>query len=676
MAADIGAIIGIDGEKAFRDSLGAINSQMKALGSEMKAVVAGFAGMEDSEEAISAKTDVLGRSIEASTQKLDLLQKQSDRAKTKLETLSDELEKAKKEFGENSEQALKAQNAYNRQATATNKLETQINQTRAEISKMEREMRDAGNAADKMGDELEQAARDADDAGNSFRDAFVGGAVSGAVQALASSMAQLVEETTEYRKIMGTLAASSEASGYTAEQTAETYKQLYGVLGDSQTAATAAANLQALGLEQKQLTKLTEGAIGAWAKYGDSIPIDGLAEAINETIKTGAVTGSFADVLNWGGGTSEDDFNAKLEASADSAERLELVLQELAEQGLYDLANGYRTANEELVKANEANAKMEEVTGRIGTLISPIVTSLKSGLATILGHVVDLVEQGSPLIAMATGLAVAIAGLGLATFITQAGTTATMITKMKDAFMLLNTTMKANPILLVVSLLAGLVAALVTAYQTNEEFRMKVDEIWMLLKESVGTAITILKGYVDSLKEKFAFFVEYLSELPKKMKSIGADIVKGIWEGIQSKVEWLKSKVKSLVDMVKKMFTGGDGFDTHSPSKWSKGVAGDVIDGYAIEFKKNTGAADAARYAAENIKERMQNSMQNMADSMAMVTRTPALAAAGGASSYSYGDIVLHIGNVNNANGRDVQTIAEELEFYRRQQTIGRGGGY
>ena len=675
MAADIGANIGIDGEKAFRDSLSAINSQMKALGSEMKAVVAGFAGMEDSEEAVSAKTDVLGRSIETSTQKLDLLQKQSDRAKSKLATLADELENAKREFGENSAEAIKAQNAYNRQVTTANKLETQINQTRAEISKMEREMRDAGDAADRMGDDLEQAARDADDAGNSFRDAFVGGAVSGAVQALASGMAQLVEETTEYRKIMGTLAASGEASGYTAEQTAETYKQLYGVLGDSQTAATAAANLQALGLEQKKLTKLTEGAIGAWAKYGDSIPIDGLAESINETIKTGAVTGSFADVLNWGG-TSEDDFNAKLEVSATSAERLDLVLQELSDQGLYNLADGYRTANEELVKANEANAKMEEVTGRIGTMLSPIVASLKSGLATILGHVVDLVEQGSPLIALATGLSVAIAGLGLATFITQAGSVVTVITKMKDAFMLLNTTMKANPILLVVSLLAGLVAALVTAYQTNEEFRVKVDEIWTLLKESVGTAVTVLKGYVDSLKEKFAFFVEYLSALPKKMKAIGVDIVKGIWEGIQSKVEWLKSKVKSLVDMVKKMFTGGDGFDTHSPSKWSKGVAGDVIDGYAIEFKRNTGAADAAGNVVDSIKAKMQKSMQNMADSMTMVTRTPALAMAGNASNYAYGDIVLNIGTVNNANGRDVQTIAQELEFYRRQQTTGRGGGY
>ena len=59
---------------------------------------------------------------------------------------------------------------------------------------------------------------------------------------------------------------------------------------------------------------MVNGTSGAWATYGDSIPIDSLSEAMNETIKTGTVTGTFADVLNWAG-TSEDDFNAKLQAA-------------------------------------------------------------------------------------------------------------------------------------------------------------------------------------------------------------------------------------------------------------------------------------------------------------------------------------------------------------------------
>lgn len=132
---------------------------------------------------------------------------------------------------------------------------------------------------------------------------------------------------------MGRWKHPAKKAGYSAEQTEQSYKQLYGILGDEQTAATALANLQALGLSQEQLTVLTDAAIGAWATYGDSIPIDGLAEGINETVKAGAVTGTFADVLNWAG-TSEDDFNAKLEKANSESERMNLVMQELASQGL------------------------------------------------------------------------------------------------------------------------------------------------------------------------------------------------------------------------------------------------------------------------------------------------------------------------------------------------------
>ena len=69
MGTDIGAKIGIDGEAAFRSSLSAINSQLKNLGSEMKSVVSAFSGMENSEGAVTAKGDVLKRSLNASAEK-------------------------------------------------------------------------------------------------------------------------------------------------------------------------------------------------------------------------------------------------------------------------------------------------------------------------------------------------------------------------------------------------------------------------------------------------------------------------------------------------------------------------------------------------------------------------------------------------------------------------------
>lgn len=391
MATDIGARIGIDGEKSFRDSLSAVNAQLKNLGSEMKAVVSSFTGMEDSEEALTAQGKVLERSIQASADKISLLVGQSERAKAKLDELARELDDATRSFGNNSTEAIRAQNAYNKQVRVVNNLESQINSATADMNKMKRQMDNLGKSADDLSKDLQDTAKEAKSAGSSFKDAFAGGVISGAVQSLASGIVSLVENTKEYSKIMGTLEVSSQKAGYSAEQTEQTYTQLYGVLGDNQSAATAAANLQALKLSQEQLTQLTDGAIGAWATYGDSIPIDSLAEAINETVKVGQVTGTFADVLNWAG-TSEDDFNKKLEATKSESERANLVLQELSKQGLMQAAEAWRENNAELEAANRASAAWEQTTGRLGTALMPLTTNVKNLGNTLLTNLLDVMD--------------------------------------------------------------------------------------------------------------------------------------------------------------------------------------------------------------------------------------------------------------------------------------------
>lgn len=393
MATDVGVRIGVEGEREFRTALSAINSQIRNLNSEMRNVVSSFDGMEDAEQSAAARSDVLNRSIDATQQKITLLSGQYDRAASRLNELADALANAQQEFGQNSTQAARAQNAYNNQARTVNELSRQINDANTDLNRFQRELRDTGNAADDMGRDLRDAGDDARGMGGSLRDAFTGGAISGAIQSIVGGITQLIDETTEYRKIMGTLEVSSQAAGYTTEQTTQTFQRLYGVLGDDQTAATATANLQALGLSQDQLVSMTDGAIGAWARYGDSIPIDGLAEAINETVKTSTVTGTFADVLNWAG-TSEDEFNAKLQAAATPAERANIVLQELANQGLIQSAEAWRNNNEALYEANIANNSLTDTMSQFAEILSPIVTTVKEGLNGVLQSVLGLVAVG------------------------------------------------------------------------------------------------------------------------------------------------------------------------------------------------------------------------------------------------------------------------------------------
>lgn len=245
------------------------------------------------------------------------------------------------------------------------------------------------NKLKKLDDSLEDVEKSSNTMTDALKGAFIGSGIVEGIEAIISSLGNMVEESKETIKIMSSLGVSSKLSGYSINETKESYEQLYGVLGDNQTTATTLANLQALGLEQDKLNELIEGTIGSWAKYGDSIPIDGLAESINETVKTSKVTGTFADVLNWAG-TSEDDFNAKLEKTKSSAQRANLILDELNKQGLTEAAMGWRENAGYLVDLNVAQSKWEQATASISERIMPYFAMVKSSMADMLTTALQL----------------------------------------------------------------------------------------------------------------------------------------------------------------------------------------------------------------------------------------------------------------------------------------------
>ena len=377
MAVDIGPRIGIDGEKEFRQQLSNINQQIRTLGSEMKAVTSSFEAGDRSEEALAAQTDVLNRQIDAQKQKLQQLQKGLDAAADK--------------YGEADTKTLRWAQAVQDATADLNKMESQLSSLNSEAG---------GGFLDNLKSQLLELTGDGPlgqlisggGLGGMLSKGLAVGAVVGGIQQLGSAMFDLVESTQEYRTIMASLEQSSQSAGYTTEQTAQTYERLQSVLGDTQTAATATANLQAIGLSQQDLMTVTDAAVGAWARYGDSIPIDGLAESINETIQAGQVTGTFADVLNWAG-TSEDDFNAKLEAANSTSERANIVMQELANQGLAQTGQAWIENNQDIVAMNASTEKMDQAMARLGETLAPLAAGIKSLGADAINFLLDQAES-------------------------------------------------------------------------------------------------------------------------------------------------------------------------------------------------------------------------------------------------------------------------------------------
>lgn len=381
MASDVSIRVGVDGAAEFKTAIRSMNGQMRTLDSEMRALTSGIDNLDDAEAATAQRMDVMSRKIQLTGQRIQTLTAEYDRQVAKLE----ELGRAQQEALNSGDTAAiaRATNAYNRQQQEVNNLSRQLNNAQADMNRFEQNMRDIENGTDRLTQSFRDTGNAADNMGNSFADAFTAGAVSGAVQSMISGISGLIDSTMEYQRIMASLETSSQHAGYTAEQTETSYRQLYQVLGDEQSSATALANFQALGLSQTELTRLIDSAIGAWATYGDSIPIDSLAEAVNETVKVGTVTGTFADVLNWAG-TSEDDFNDKLAACTDEQERMQLVMDELSRQGLPQMADAFRQNNAALIETNDAQAQMQDALAQTTEAVMPLAASITSGLASAL----------------------------------------------------------------------------------------------------------------------------------------------------------------------------------------------------------------------------------------------------------------------------------------------------
>lgn len=214
--------------------------------------------------------------------------------------------------------------------------------------------------------------------------AMVGGAVAG-VGALSS----VAESTREYRTEMGKLDTAFTTNKFSAADAKQTYSDLYAVVGDSGQATEAANHLSLLCNSTKDLQSWTEICTGVYGQFGDSLPIEGLTEAANETAKVGQVTGPLADALNWMG-VSEDAFNEKLAKCSSEQERQQLITSTLT--SLYsDASAQYKETNGDVMESNRAHQQLSDTMAQIGAVAEPVLNS-------IIGLGGKLLEQLSPLI--------------------------------------------------------------------------------------------------------------------------------------------------------------------------------------------------------------------------------------------------------------------------------------
>lgn len=414
-----------------------------------------------------------------------------------------------------------------------------------------RAIQDTTNNAQSAATEQEGAfARIGSAAGTLAKGVLAGGAI------LGGAFLAAIETTREYRTSMGQLETAFSTAEHSADAAKDTYTDLVGILGDSGQATEAAQQLAKLTDSEKELDEWTHILTGVYATFGESLPVESLAEAANHTAKVGEVQGSLADALEWSG-VSVDDFNKKLAACSTEQERQQLITQTMNE--LYsESATKYKEVNKDVIAAEQAQAKLTDAFAQLGAVGEPILTAIKEKVAEMVTaaapHIQSFVSKLQELrtwvqnnkttidnwVATIVGAGVSIGAflliLNWGTIMTAA---ANAVKTVRIAILALNAAMKANIIGLIVSLIVGLVAAFVYLWKNNEGFRNFWLNMWEKIKSTASTVISAVKNKFNDLQAGF-----------NKVKTIFGNVQKTIVE----RMEAAQKKVRDVIDKIKGFF--------------------------------------------------------------------------------------------------------------------------
>lgn len=406
-----------------------------------------------------------------------------------------------------------------------------------------------------------------------------------AIGACATALVASAKSTEEYRAAQAQLASAFEAAGSTADQAKETYNDLFRVLGDNDRATEASTHLAKLTQDQQGLSEWTKICEGVWATYGESLPIEGLTEAANETVKTGKVVGVLADALNWAG-ISEDAFNEALANCNSEAER-EQLLRETLLNTYESTAELYEKNSKASLDYNDAQRRLNDTMAQIGGAMQPVLTSFeqfKAALAEKLAPIItQFIDNHLPQIQEAMQALAEKVGNVVQFIVEHIGTIstiATIIGIVAAAIVALNTVLgitssimgilAMNPIVIIIAAIivavVALTAIIVANWDTIKGWFASIGEffvgIWEGIKE-IGTNIgNFFSGLWETIKQFFVNLametVQKSVELVQKVVEVKDQVVAkfgelkdGIIDRFTAIKDGIKNKLNSVLDFVK-----------------------------------------------------------------------------------------------------------------------------
>lgn len=539
--------------------------------------------------------------------------------------------KAKKELneiGDGSKSGDKIEQSFRNASQAIHTMESGAKEAKEAVEDIGEEAQDAAKKVEGLADEFEGLGDSIPDteipapdipempqapsapSTSPFSDFLKSGLIVEGAKAIASGLMEAYEASKELNTGFSMLSETADATGANMDTAKEAFRQMAAISGEVDSSFEATSNLLKAGFDENGLLQAVEALSGAVVQFPDTLKFESLADSLQETLATGEATGQFAELLGRLG-ISTDEFNAKLAQCTTEAEKQDLALQTLSEAGLNEVGAAYQEANGPALQMAEAQLKMQEALGTLVNTVLPLVAPAFTGIANTLANAANgfqsMVESGNPLLYVLEALAIA---AGIFAIAINIGTILGLVSKgfntLKTAVLGVNAAMKANPIMLVVSLLAGLVAALITAYNTNEDFRNMVNAAWAAVKQKASEVFGAIKGFISDVISKVSEVGSELAALPGKALTWGKDMIQSFINGITGKIGDLTRTVSGVATKVKEFL--GFSCPDKGPLSDADEYGGDFMDLFSGEIDKNAYKAErAAKNAAAKVAEAMES---------------------------------------------------------------------
>lgn len=535
-----------------------LNKRLEEQKSKLKLVSDQYKQYQDAVKQSADEHTQLGEKLENAKEKLASIEAQCGKNSKEYEDQKKAVDDLQKQYDESTK-------AQDNNKKSLSQLAVQMNNAQADVIKTTKEIDNLGKESDdsaKQVDDLSKKMGDADSASKNLNDGFtvlkgtMANLASQAISKVVDGFKGLVGGAVDYQKSMEYYTTSFTVMTGSADKASETVKKLADIGAttpfDMPQLADATSLLMNFGFS-------ADDAVDSMMMLGDIS--QGNADKLNTIARAYGKMNSAQKVsLETIGMMIDAGFNPLQEISEKTGESMQSLYDRISKgtMSVDEITESMKRSTSEGGKYFQSmDAQSQTLDGRLSTLSDTINSKLGEALQPILQQAADewipnitnaidnmdmdsvisviddilssvgdlfgyITDNGDTIISLVAGIGAAMVAWNVASMINGVITAIKAFKAANEgasvAQALLNAVMNANPIMLVVTLLAGLIATIITLWNTNEGFRNVVISVWNSFKYTVGNVITSVGGFINNL-------ISWFQALPWRISAYLGEVI-------------------------------------------------------------------------------------------------------------------------------------------------------